>query len=97
MKLVRKLYLYKKTAVLRLLVFILIGAFSGWIAGLLTKGKGFGFAWNTILGIIGAVIGGWLFDLLNIQVGYSWGGSIFTSVAGALVILLIGKQLHMRK
>ncbi len=82
---------------LKLIAFILIGAFSGWIAGQLTKGKGFGFTWNTVLGIVGAVIGGWLFDLLNIRVGYGWGASIFTAVVGALVVLLIGKQLHHKK
>jgi uncharacterized membrane protein YeaQ/YmgE (transglycosylase-associated protein family) len=77
----------------KLIIFILIGAVSGWIAGMLTKGKGFGFMWNAILGIIGAVVGGWLFELLNISVGYGWGGSIFTSVIGALIVLLIGRQL----
>jgi uncharacterized membrane protein YeaQ/YmgE (transglycosylase-associated protein family) len=42
------------------LYFLLIGAVSGWLAGQLFKGGGFGLFGNIIVGIIGAVIGGWI-------------------------------------
>lgn len=40
--------------------FILIGAIAGWLAGQITKGGGFGLLGNIVIGILGAVIGGWL-------------------------------------
>lgn len=43
--------------------FILIGAAAGWLAGQLTKGRGFGIIGNILVGIVGGVIGGWVFGL----------------------------------
>lgn len=68
--------------------FLLIGAFIGWIAGLIWKGHGFGLFGNIIVGVLGAIIGGWIFDLFG--VGASNGlGSILISVVGAIVLLFI--------
>ncbi len=50
-----------------LLYFILIGALAGWIGGKLMRGEGFGLIGNIVVGIVGAVIGGWIFDSLNIS------------------------------
>ncbi|TIW91419.1 MAG: GlsB/YeaQ/YmgE family stress response membrane protein, partial [Mesorhizobium sp.] len=44
-----------------LLVFIIIGAIAGWLAGLIVSGFGFGLIGNIIVGIVGAFIAGWLF------------------------------------
>ncbi len=43
-----------------LLVFLIVGAIAGWLAGLLVKGYGFGLLGNIVVGIIGAFIAGWL-------------------------------------
>ncbi len=71
-----------------LLIFLAIGALAGWLAGLITKGRGFGLLGDIIVGIIGAVIGGFVFGLL----GISWGGligSVGTATAGAILLLII--------
>lgn len=76
--------------------FILIGALSGYLAGLFMRGGGMGFIWNLILGVLGGVIGGWLFDLI----GFSFGGtigSIFTSVVGAVVLLYVVNKISNQK
>lgn len=39
---------------------IVIGIVAGWLAGLVMKGKGFGCFGNMVVGIIGALVGGWL-------------------------------------
>ncbi|RVC94693.1 GlsB/YeaQ/YmgE family stress response membrane protein, partial [Mesorhizobium sp. M2A.F.Ca.ET.029.05.1.1] len=39
-----------------LLVFIIIGAIAGWLAGLIVKGFGFGLVGNIVVGIVGALI-----------------------------------------
>ncbi|MCA9304509.1 MAG: GlsB/YeaQ/YmgE family stress response membrane protein [Phycisphaerales bacterium] len=71
---------------MNIVYFLLIGLLSGWIAGMLMKGRGFGLLGNMVVGILGAVAGGFLFDL----VGLTWGGTlgaIGTSVIGAVVLL----------
>ena len=48
------------------LAWIFIGLLAGWLAGHLTRGRGFGCVVNVILGLIGAVLGGWLFTKLGL-------------------------------
>lgn len=68
--------------------YILIGALAGWIAGLIVKGSGSGFLLNIVIGIIGSVLGGWLFGLMGFATA-SMMGSLITAVIGAIVLLLI--------
>ena len=68
------------------IIFILLGALAGWLAGKIMKGSGFGFLWNVLLGIGGAVVGGWLFDFVGINADGTI-GSIITAVIGAIVVL----------
>ncbi|MCU7812258.1 MAG: GlsB/YeaQ/YmgE family stress response membrane protein [Candidatus Thiodiazotropha sp. (ex Notomyrtea botanica)] len=71
-----------------LLIFLAIGAVAGWLAGNLMRGGGFGLLVNILVGIIGAVVGGWLFGILGISVN-GLIGSLITAVAGAALLLLI--------
>lgn len=68
--------------------FIIIGIVSGFVAGKLMRGGGFGLIVNLIVGIIGGVLGGWLFGLFGISTS-SIIGSLITSVVGAVVLLWI--------
>lgn len=70
------------------LLFLIIGAISGWLAGQLFKGSGFGLIGNIIVGIVGGFIGGWLAGKLGIGGGgLVW--QIIISGAGAWVLLFI--------
>lgn len=70
------------------IVFLLIGAVSGWLAGLIWKGSGFGLIGNIIVGVIGGFIGGWLAGYLGIGGGgLLW--LIVVSVLGAWVLLFL--------
>lgn len=71
------------------LVFLAIGAIAGWLAGTILKGGGFGLAGNLIVGILGALVGGWLFKLLKISLGGEWFGPIVTATVGAVVLLFV--------
>lgn len=64
--------------------FLLIGAIAGWLAGLIMKGGGFGLIGNMVVGVLGSVIGGYLFQ----SVGVAAGGLV-TAVIGAIVLLFI--------
>ena len=68
---------------------LLIGAASGWLAGLIRQGYGFGLLGNIIVGILGAFIGSWLFRQLDVSIGSGLVSHIATSVIGALVLLFL--------
>lgn len=74
---------------MNLILFLLIGAIAGWIAGKLLRGGGFGLIGNLVVGIVGAVIGGHLFSYLGVSAGDGLIGSLVTAVIGALVLLFI--------
>jgi len=73
--------------------FIIIGAIAGWLAGKIMKGGGFGLIMNMVLGIIGGVVGGWVFSLLGLSTDGGTIGSLVTSVAGAVLILYVGRLI----
>ncbi len=68
---------------------MIIGIIAGWLAGLIMRGQGFGIVGNMIIGILGALIGGYLFDILNVTAGAGFWGSLGTSVVGAVVFLFL--------
>ncbi len=72
-----------------LLYSLLIGAVAGWGAGKIMKGGGFGLLINIILGIIGGIVGNWLFGVLGISVGDGVVGDLITGGIGAIVILFV--------
>jgi uncharacterized membrane protein YeaQ/YmgE (transglycosylase-associated protein family) len=73
-----------KEDVMNLLLFLLIGLVAGWLAGQIMKGRGFGVVGNLIVGVVGAFIGGFVFDALNIA-----SGGIVLSLAAALLGAII--------
>ncbi|MGS0892157.1 GlsB/YeaQ/YmgE family stress response membrane protein [Burkholderia stagnalis] len=76
-----------------LIVWLIIGAIAGWLAGVLVKGGGFGLLIDIVVGIVGAVIGGWLAGLLGI--GFSGIlGSIVVAVIGAVILLFVIRLFH---
>lgn len=68
--------------------YIIIGILAGFIAGKIMRGGGFGILVNLIVGIVGALLGGWLFGLLGIATGGIL-GSLVTATVGAIVLLWI--------
>ena len=69
--------------------FLLIGAFAGFLAGVIMKGGGFGLLGDLVLGILGAVLGGWLFGALGIYPDGGLLGSLVTALVGAIVLIAI--------
>lgn len=76
-----------------LLIWLLVGAVAGWLAGLVVRGGGFGIVGNIVIGIIGAFLGGWLFGVAGIAVGAGIINTIFTAFIGAVVLLLLVRVL----
>ncbi|MCL2154460.1 MAG: GlsB/YeaQ/YmgE family stress response membrane protein [Leptospirales bacterium] len=74
-----------------LLILAIIGLVAGFLAGLIWKGRGFGLVGNLIIGILGAILGGWLFGILGIGGGLIV--QIIAALVGALIILWIISRL----
>ena len=72
-----------------LLIMLVIGAVAGWLAGILMRGFGFGLIGNIVVGILGAVVGSWLFTTLRVSICGGWIDSIFTATVGAVVLLFV--------
>jgi uncharacterized membrane protein YeaQ/YmgE (transglycosylase-associated protein family) len=69
--------------------YIIIGALAGWIAGKIVKGSGSGILMNIVIGIIGALIGGFLLSFfLNTAAG-GWWFTLFTAIVGSVILLWI--------
>ena len=69
--------------------FILIGIAAGFLAGQIMKGRGFGLVINLLVGIAGAILGGWLFGVLGLSIGGGIIGALVTALIGAIVLLFI--------
>lgn len=72
-----------------LLYTLIVGAVSGWLAGQLFRGYGFGLIGNIIIGIVGSFIGYWLFGKLGVSLGSGTISTILTSAIGAIVLLFV--------
>ena len=68
--------------------FILIGLAAGWLAGQIMKGGGYGLVGDLIVGVIGALLGGWLFGLAGIASG-GLIGQLVVATIGAIVLILL--------
>jgi uncharacterized membrane protein YeaQ/YmgE (transglycosylase-associated protein family) len=70
------------------IAWVIIGLIAGWLAGTVSRGHGFGCIANILLGMVGAIIGGWVFTKLGI-----FGGGILYSIAaatlGAVILVAI--------
>jgi|ERR1700690_284550 uncharacterized membrane protein YeaQ/YmgE (transglycosylase-associated protein family) len=73
-----------------ILWWIIIGLLAGWIAGTVARGKGFGCVVDIVLGLIGAVVGGWIFEHLGI-VAFGFWGSLAAATVGAIVLVAIAR------
>ncbi len=72
-----------------ILIFLLVGAIAGWLAGTLIKGGGFGLIGDIVVGIVGGLIAGWLFPTLGLNLGGGIIGAIVASAIGAIILLLL--------
>jgi uncharacterized membrane protein YeaQ/YmgE (transglycosylase-associated protein family) len=83
-----------------ILSWIIVGLIAGWLAGVVVKGGGFGLFGNIIVGIIGAVLGGWLASsLFGIGAGVDGFnlGSILVAFVGAVILLLVVRMFTGRR
>ena len=76
-----------------LLVILFVGLVAGWLAGIIVKGTGYGLITDLCLGIVGAMIGSWLFPALGIHFGGML-GAIISATLGAILLLVVLRLVH---
>ncbi len=69
---------------------IIIGLIAGWLAGTITRGRGFGMLADLFLGLIGAVLGGWIFGYLGVS-SFGFIGSLAAATVGAVVLVALAR------
>ena len=75
---------------------ILLGAFIGWLAGLILKGKGYGAFGNVVIGILGSLLGHYLARLLGLS-AQGTGGQLIISLGGAILVVVVLSKLKPAK
>jgi uncharacterized membrane protein YeaQ/YmgE (transglycosylase-associated protein family) len=80
-----------------IIAWIIVGLVAGWLAGLIMKGSGYGLIGDLILGLIGALVGGWLFALI-LPTAEPSGliGSVIVATIGAVVLVVIVRLIRGR-
>ena len=74
-----------------LIGWILIGLIAGWLAGKIARGAGFGCITDIILGLVGSVLGGWLF----MKLGIFGGGFLYSLAAATLGAVILVAIAHL--
>ena len=72
-----------------LIVWLLVGAVAGWLAGLVIRGGGFGLVGNIVLGIVGAFVAGLLLPAVGFTIGGGLIAAIIHAFIGACIVLLL--------
>lgn len=72
--------------------YLVIGAIAGWIAGKIVKGSGSGILMNIVIGVAGALIGGFLLSFFVDTAAGGWWFTLFTALLGSVLLLwVVGK------
>jgi uncharacterized membrane protein YeaQ/YmgE (transglycosylase-associated protein family) len=74
-----------------LVAWLFLGLVAGWLAGKLSRGRGYGCITDIILGLVGSFIGGWVFTKL----GIFGGGFIYSLAAATLGAVILVAIVHL--
>ena len=74
-----------------LLSWIVIGLIAGWLAGKIARGAGFGCITDIILGLVGSLLGGWIF----VKLGIFGGGFLYSLAAATLGAVILVAIAHL--
>ena len=78
---------------LRFIVWIIGGIFSGWLTGQIMKGKGFGLFGDLAVGLLGGLLGGWLARLVGLGAS-GWIAQIILAVIGGVILVAIVRAIR---
>ena len=78
-----------------IIIWLIVGAIAGWLAGQFVKGSGFGLIGDIIVGIVGAVIAGWLLPLIHFPtIDGEFVNAVIDAFIGAVILLVVIKLVR---
>jgi uncharacterized membrane protein YeaQ/YmgE (transglycosylase-associated protein family) len=72
---------------------IIVGLVSGWLAGKIINGVGYGMFCDILLGLVGGVVGGIIFEILGVR-AHNFVGAVLMSTAGATALVVATRILR---
>jgi len=72
-----------------ILYWLIVGGIAGWLAGKVSKGRGFGLVGNIIIGLVGSVVGGYAFQMLGLAAGGTIGNNRRGLVGGLILVAVV--------
>lgn len=80
------------------LTWLIVGLVAGLLASYAIGGIGYGLLGDIVVGVVGAVVGGWLFGQLGLTTPFGGlAGTIFVAFIGAVVLLLVLRAVRPRR
>lgn len=79
---------------LALLLPVILWMLAGMFAGRIMRGRGYGPIADILLGLVGGIVGSWLFGLLGISFGGGIIGGLIVGTIGAVVVVYIGRLIN---
>lgn len=82
---------------MEIVLFVLIGAIAGWLAGRFMRGYGFGLVGDIVVGVAGAFIGGYVFPAAGMEIDGGLLGSLIVAFLGAVILLFVVRLFTGRR
>jgi len=78
-----------------LIIWLVVGAVAGWLAGMVVKGGGYGLIGDIVVGILGGLIAGWLLPQVGIVIGSGIIAAIIDAFIGAVILLIVMRLISV--
>ena len=72
---------------------VVVGLLAGWLAEIVMKDGGYGLIGDMGLGIVGSVVGGWIFWALGVSAGGGLYPTVYVAFAGAVIVLVAQRKV----
>jgi uncharacterized membrane protein YeaQ/YmgE (transglycosylase-associated protein family) len=79
-----------------ILALLIVGAIAGWLSSLVMKNKGLSLGGYLVLGIMGAIVGGFVLGLLQLHAS-GLIGSIVSATVGAMLVIWLVQAIWKKK
>jgi uncharacterized membrane protein YeaQ/YmgE (transglycosylase-associated protein family) len=73
-------------------MWVLVGLVAGWLAGIVMKGGGYGLIGDLVLGLVGSIVGSWLFWALGVSPGAGLFAAVVVAFIGAVIVIGAQRQ-----
>jgi len=72
---------------------VVVGLLAGWLAGFVMKGGGYGLIGDLVLGLVGSIVGGWIFRTLGVSAGGGLFPTVYVAFVGAVIVLVAQRKV----